>query len=97
VSRLHRNHPGSHSSKSSTSREAKFLKIVMSSSSAEKIKLKSLYSPNKGSLKDIKVHEGSESSKVNHNLKCPFGVHQTYTQESKRDLMQLYYNSKSLF
>jgi hypothetical protein len=69
-------------------------KIVKSSSSTEKAKLETLYSPNKGSPKVIKIHEDSENSnnkvimKVNHHPKCPFGVHQTYLQELKSYLMQ---------
>jgi hypothetical protein len=53
-SRLNRKHTGSHSRKSSTSTEAKTPKIVKSSSSTEKAKLETLYSPNKGSPKVIK-------------------------------------------
>jgi hypothetical protein len=60
-SRLNRKHPGSHSKKSYTSTEAKIPKIVMSSSSTEKAKLETLYSPNKGSPKVIKSHEDSEN------------------------------------
>jgi hypothetical protein len=65
-------------------------KIVKSSSSTEKAKLETLYSPNKGSPKVISSHEDNENSnnKVNHHPKCPFGVHQTYLQELKRYLMQ---------
>jgi hypothetical protein len=37
-------------------------KIVKSPSSAEKAKLKTIYSPNKGSPKVIKSHEDSENS-----------------------------------
>jgi hypothetical protein len=37
-------------------------KIVKSSSSTEKAKLETLYSPNKGSPKVIKIHEDSENS-----------------------------------
>jgi hypothetical protein len=61
-SRLNRKHPGSHSRKSSTSTEAKMPKIVKSSSSTEKAKLETLYSPNKGSPKVIKSHEDSKNS-----------------------------------
>jgi hypothetical protein len=43
-SRLNRKHPGSHSRKSNTPTEAKMPKIVKSSSSIEKAKLKTLYS-----------------------------------------------------
>jgi hypothetical protein len=60
--RLNRKHPGSHSRKSSTSTEAKMPKIVKSSSSTEKVKLETLYSPNKGSPKVIKGHEDSKNS-----------------------------------
>jgi hypothetical protein len=62
-SRLNRKHPGSHSRKSNTPAEAKMPKIVKSSSSIEKAKLETLYSPNKGSPKVIKSHEDSENSK----------------------------------
>jgi hypothetical protein len=61
-SRLNRKRPGSHSRKSYTSTEAKTPKIVKSSSSTEKAKLETLYSPNKGSPKVIKSHEDSENS-----------------------------------
>jgi hypothetical protein len=61
-SRLNRKHPGSHSRKSFTSTEAKSPNIVKSSSSTEKAKLETLYSPNKGSPKVIKSHEDSENS-----------------------------------
>jgi hypothetical protein len=61
-SRLNMKHPGSHSRKSSTSTEAKIPKMVKSSSSTEKAKLKRLFSPNKGSPKVIKSHEDSENS-----------------------------------
>jgi hypothetical protein len=61
-SRLNRKHPGSHSRKFSTPTEAKMPKIVMSSSSTEKSKLETLYSPNKGIPKVIKCHEDSENS-----------------------------------
>jgi hypothetical protein len=60
-SRLNRKHPGSHSTKSYTSTEAKMPKIVKSSSSTEKTKLETLYSPNKGSPKVITSHEDSEN------------------------------------
>jgi hypothetical protein len=61
-SRLNRKHPGSHSRKSSTSTEDKMPKIVKLSSSTEKTKLETLYSPNKGSPKVIKSHEDSDNS-----------------------------------
>jgi hypothetical protein len=64
-SRSNRKHPGSHSRKSSTSTEAKILKIVKSSSSIEKDKLETIYSPNKCSPKVIKCHEDSENSNSN--------------------------------
>jgi hypothetical protein len=61
-SRINIKLPGSHSRKSSTSTEAKMPKIVKSSSSTEKTKLETLYSPNKGSPKVIKSHEDNENS-----------------------------------
>jgi hypothetical protein len=81
-SRLNRKYPGSHSRKYSTSTEAKLPKIVKSSSSTGKTKLQILYSPNKGSPKVIKSHQIviAVKVKVNHDPKCPFGVHQTFTQ-----------------
>jgi hypothetical protein len=51
-----------HSRKSSTSTKDKLYKIVKSSSSAEKPKLETLYSPNKGSPKVIQNHEDNENS-----------------------------------
>jgi hypothetical protein len=42
-------------------------KIVKSSSSTEKAKLETLYSPNKGSPKVIKSHEDSDNSNSNSN------------------------------
>jgi hypothetical protein len=56
------NHPGSHSRKYSTSTEAKMPKIVKSSSSTEKAKLETLFSPNKGSPKVIKCHKDGENN-----------------------------------
>jgi hypothetical protein len=61
-SRLNRKHPGGHSRKSNTSTEAKMPRIVKSSSSTEKAKMETLYSPSKGSPKVIKNHEDSENS-----------------------------------
>jgi hypothetical protein len=61
-SRVNRKHPHSHSKKSYTSTEAKMPKIVKSSSSTEKAKLKTLYSPNKGSPKIIESHEDIDNS-----------------------------------
>jgi hypothetical protein len=43
-------------------------KIIKSSSSAEKAKLESFYSPNKGSPKVIKFYEDSENSNNNSKL-----------------------------
>jgi hypothetical protein len=86
-SRLNRKHPGSHSRKS-TSTEAKMPRIVKSSSSTEKAKLETLYSPNKGIPKVIKSHEDSENSNNKSLSKCPFGVHQIYPQGLKSYLMQ---------
>jgi hypothetical protein len=88
-SRLNRKHAGSHSRKSSTSTEAKVPKIVKSSSSTEKSKLETPYSPNKGSPKVIKSYEDSENSKNKGitSFKCPLGVHLIYPQELKSYLM----------
>jgi hypothetical protein len=61
-SRLNRKHPGSHSRKCYTLTEAKMHKIVKSSSSTEKSKLETLYSPNKGIPMVINSHEDSENS-----------------------------------
>jgi hypothetical protein len=61
-SRLNRKHPGSHSRKSNAPAEAKMPKVVKPSSSTDKAKLETLYSPNKGSPKVIKSHEDSENS-----------------------------------
>jgi hypothetical protein len=47
--------------------EAKMLKIVKSSSSTEKAKLETLYSPNKDHRKVIQSHEDSENSNSNSN------------------------------
>jgi hypothetical protein len=73
-SRVNRKYHSSHIRKSSTSTEAKMLKIIKSSSSTEKAKLETLYSPNKGSPKAIKSHEDSDISnnKVNHHPKMSF-------------------------
>jgi hypothetical protein len=57
-----RKHPCSHPRKSSTWTEAKIPKIVKSSSSTEKSKLETLYSPKIGSHKVIKSHEDSYTS-----------------------------------
>jgi hypothetical protein len=46
-------------------------KIVKSTSSTEKAKLETLYSPNKGSPKVIKSHEDSENSKRKSSSKMP--------------------------
>jgi hypothetical protein len=86
--RLNRNHPGSHYRKSSTSTEAKSLKIVKSSSSTEKPELKTLYSHHKVSPKVIKFYGDSVTLNLNHQLKYPFGVHQTRPQELKGCSMQ---------
>jgi hypothetical protein len=61
-SRLNRKHPGSHSRKSYTSKEAEMPKMVKSSSSTGTPKLEKLYSPNKGSPNAIKSNEDSENS-----------------------------------
>jgi hypothetical protein len=88
-SRLNKKHPGSHSRKYSTSTKDKTSKIVKLSSSTEKAKLKTLYSPNKNIPKVIKSHEDSDNSsnKSKSSSKCPFGVHQTYLQELKSYLI----------
>jgi hypothetical protein len=82
-SRLNRRHSGSHSRKYSTSTEAKMPKIVKSSSSTEKAKLETLYSPNKGSPKVIKVTKIVRTVKLNHHPKFPFRVQQTYPHSLK--------------
>jgi hypothetical protein len=89
-SRLNRKHQGSHSRKSSTSTKAKLPEIVNPPSSVENDKLETIYSPNKGSPKVIKFMKIVRivTMKVNHHLKCPFGVHQTYTRELKGCFMQ---------
>jgi hypothetical protein len=48
-------------------------KIVKSSSSTEKTKLETLYSPNKRSPKVIKSHEDGENSKSKSSSKISFG------------------------
>jgi hypothetical protein len=70
--RSNRKHPGIHAKKSNTPAEAKMPKIVNSSSSTEKAKLETLYSPNKGSPKVIKSHEDSENSNSKSSLKVSF-------------------------
>jgi hypothetical protein len=99
-SRLSRKHPGSHSIKSSTSTEAKIPKIVKSSSSIEKAKLETLYSPNKGSPRSLKVMKivKTVTRKVKHHPKCPLwgspdlspGIEKLFYAMNLRD------NSKSL-
>jgi hypothetical protein len=83
-SRLNRKHPGSHSRKYSTSTEAKMPKIVKSSSSTEKSKLETFYSPKKGSPKVITNHEDSDNSnnKSKSSSKMSFWIHQTYIPRS---------------
>jgi hypothetical protein len=67
-------------------------KIVKSSSSTEKAKLETLYTPNKGSLKVIKSHEDSENSNTNSKSKSSFKMSfwgsPDYSQELKRYSMQ---------
>jgi hypothetical protein len=97
-SRLNRKHPGSHSRKSSTSTEDKMPKIVKSSSSTEKSKLETLYSPNKGSHKVIESHEDSENSKSKSSSTMSFWV----SPDLSPGIEKLFYemnlcdNSKSL-
>jgi hypothetical protein len=100
ISRINRKHPGSCSRKSFTPSESKMPKIVKSSSSTEKAKLETLYSPNKGSPKVIKSHEDSENSnnKSKSSSKMSFwgspdlspGIEKLY------NAMKLCENSKSL-
>jgi hypothetical protein len=61
--RLNRKYPGGNSRKPSTSKEAKLNEIVKSSSSTDKLKLETLYNPNKGSPKVIESHKDSENTK----------------------------------
>jgi hypothetical protein len=93
-----RKHPDSHSRKSSTSMEAKMPKIVKSSSSTEKPKLETLYSPNKGSPEVIKYHEDSENCKSKSSSKMSFwGLPDLYPGIEKIfNAMNLCDNSKSL-
>jgi hypothetical protein len=101
-SRLNRKHPGSHSRKSSTSTDAKSTKIVKSSSSTEKTKLETLYSPNKGSPKVIKSHENSENSNKNNKSKSSSKMSFWGSQDSSTVIEKLFHalnlceNSKSL-
>jgi hypothetical protein len=99
-SRLNRKHPGSNSRKSSTPTEAKFPKIVKSSSSTEKAKPETLYSPNKGIPKVIKRHEDSENSnnKSKSSSKMSFWASPDLSPgiEALFNAMNLCDNSKSL-
>jgi hypothetical protein len=99
-SRLNRKHPGSPSRKSSTSTQAKMPMIVKSSSSTEKAKLETLYSPNKGSPKVIKRHEDSENSnnKSKSSSKMSFWGSPDLSQGIEKifDAIHLCENSKSL-
>jgi hypothetical protein len=99
-SRSNRKHPGSHSTKSYTPAEAKMPKIVKSSSSTEKAKLKTLYSPNKGSPKVIKSHEDSKNSNNKSKLssKMSFWGSPELSPEIEKlfHAMNLSDNSKSL-
>jgi hypothetical protein len=99
-SRLNRKHPVVHSKKYSTSTEAKMLKVLKSSSSIEKAKLETLYSPNKGSPKVIKSHEDSENSnnKGKSSSKISFRVSPDLSPriEKSYNAMNLCENSKSL-
>jgi hypothetical protein len=67
--RFNRKYSGSHSKKSSTSKEPKMPKIFKSSSSPERPKLETLYSSNKGSPAIIKEHEDSNINKGNPSSK----------------------------
>jgi hypothetical protein len=101
-SRLIRKHPGSHSRKSSTSTDAKSTKIVKSSSSTEKTKLETLYSPNKGSPKVIKSHENSENSNKKNKSKSSSKMSFWGSQDSSTVIEKLFHalnlcdDSKSL-
>jgi hypothetical protein len=99
-SRLSKKHPGSHSRKSNTPAEAKMPKIVKSSSSTEKDKLETLYSPNKVSPKVIKSHEDSENSnsKSKSSSKMSFWGSPDLSPGIERlfNAMNLCENSKSL-
>jgi hypothetical protein len=99
-SRLNRNYLVSHSRKSSTSMETKMPKIVKSSSYTEspswkhstvqvKVAIKVVIKLAIRSSKVMKiVRTVTVTIKVNHLLKCHFGVHQTYLQGLKCCLMQ---------
>jgi hypothetical protein len=99
-SRLIRKHLDSHSRKYSTSTKAKMPKIVKSSSSTEKIKLETLYSPNKGSSKFVNSHEDSENSnnKSISSSKIYFwgSLDLSPGIEKLFNAMNLFHNSKSL-
>jgi hypothetical protein len=72
-SRLNRKLPGSHPRKTYTPTESKMPKISW----------KHFTVLTKVSLRSLKVMKIMRKAKVkiNHHLKCPFGVHQTYLQE----------------
>jgi hypothetical protein len=97
---LIRKGPGSHSRKSSTLTETKIPKIAKSSSSTEKAKLETLYSPNKGSPKVIKTHEDSENSinQSKSSSKLSFWGSPNLSPENENlfDAMNVCDNSKSL-
>jgi hypothetical protein len=95
---LNRKHPESHSRKSSTSTESEMPKIVKSSSSTEKAKLETLYSPNKGSQKVIKSYEDSENSKNKSSSKMSFWGSPDLSTGTEKvfNAMNLCDNSKSL-
>jgi hypothetical protein len=95
---LNRKYPGSHYRKSSTSTEAKMPKIVKLSSSIEKPKRETLYSPYKGSPKVIKCHEDSVNSNSISSSKMSFWGSQDLPpgMEKLFDAINLSDNSKSL-
>jgi hypothetical protein len=76
-SRLNRKHPGSHSKKYSTSTEAKMLKISSHIHLQKRLSGKQSTFLIKVALRSLKVMKivGTATVKVNHHLKCPFGVH----------------------
>jgi hypothetical protein len=73
-------------------------KIVKSSSSTEKAKLETLYSPNKGSRNVIKSHEDSENSNSKSSSKMSFWGSPDLSPgiEKLFNAMNLSENSKSL-
>jgi hypothetical protein len=73
-------------------------KIFKSSSFTEKAKLETLYSPNKGSPKVIKIHEASENSNSKSSSEMSFWVSPDLSSgiEKLSNAMNLCDNSNSL-